>query len=232
MLSCNESSSLIPPTPALPLKGGGREDRESVANLFVHAIALVGQVDRALDPPACHATMSPAMTMRAPPPHHAPALTAALCVLTAVLSGCAQGGVQSLLPSIGQTAPDTYKPGQPYQLSKDELALDCKKLTGRMQLRILQARDASVRGDSSALARTIQGTVTPFAGGATRGADRAKDAARDRAVLDAMNLQLASKNCATFDLDSELQPRSIRDTPAPVPKAGPEATKAKKPSAG
>ena len=49
----------------------------------------------------------------------------------------------SLAPQVGQKAPDTYLPGQPYQLSKEELALDCKKLTGRMQVRILPVRDGA-----------------------------------------------------------------------------------------
>ena len=63
-------------------------------------------------------------------------------------------------------------------------------------------------------------------GGTTHGADTDLDTARDRAVLEAMNRQLAAKDCPTFDLESELQPRSSRDTPAPVPKTGPSPGKA------
>jgi hypothetical protein len=64
----------------------------------------------------------------------------------------------------------------------------------------------------------VQSAVTPVLGGTTRGANTTADAARDRAYLEAMNKQLAAKNCATFDLDAEMRPRSIRDTPTPVPK--------------
>jgi hypothetical protein len=147
-------------------------------------------------------------------------LASLLVLAGAIAGGCAQGDAQSLGPQIGQKAPDTYKPGQAYQLSKEELALDCKRLTGRMQIRIIQARDASTRGNGSMAARGIQSVTTPIMGGTLHGADPAADFARDRAVLEAMNKQLAAKNCNTFDLDTELQPRSSRDTPRPVPKAG------------
>jgi hypothetical protein len=144
---------------------------------------------------------------------------AAAMVWVAALAGaCASESGQSLAPQFGQKAPDTYVAGQPYPLTKEELALDCKKLTGRMQVRILQVRDSSVRGGGSTLARTTQSAVIPVFGGTSRGADPAADFARDRAYLEALNKQLATKNCATFDLDSELQPRSIRDTPTPIPK--------------
>jgi hypothetical protein len=154
------------------------------------------------------------------------ALAALVASTSAVVGGCAQGGAQSLLPQIGQTAPDKFNPGQPFQLSAEELALDCRKLSGRMQIRILQARDASVRGGGSTVARTIQSAVTPVSGGTTQGANASYDAARDRAVLEAMNRQLAAKNCATYDLDAELRPRPSRDTPTPVPKAEPAPRKA------
>ena len=143
----------------------------------------------------------------------------AILVLIAcgVASGCAQNGGDSLLPQVGQKAPDRYKQGQPYELSAEEKSLDCKRLTGRMQLRILQTRDTIQRNDSSALGRGMQSAVTPIFGGTTHGVDPAADAARDRAMLEAFNAQLAAKKCPTYDLDAELQPRSPRDTPTPVP---------------
>jgi hypothetical protein len=147
-------------------------------------------------------------------------LAALLALNGAIAGGCAQSGAQSLAPQVGQKAPDTYKPGQAYQLSKEELALDCKRLTGRMQIRILQARDASVRGGGTMAARGLQSVTTPIFGGTLHGADPAADFARDRAMLEAMNKQLAAKNCATFDLDAELQPRASGETPKPIPKSG------------
>ena len=78
-------------------------------------------------------------------------------------------------------------------------------------------RDAETRGGSK-IAQAAQSAVIPVFGGTSRGADPAADAARDRAYLEALNKQLEVKNCATFDLDAELQPRPIRDTPTPVPR--------------
>lgn len=155
-------------------------------------------------------------------PRHLPLLLAAGMSLCA--GACAQNG-PSLAPQIGQKAPDTYKLGQPYQLSQEELGLDCKKMTGRMQIRILQVRDVSLRSNTSAASRTIQQTVTPVLGGTSHGADPVRDQSRDRAWLEAMNKQLAAKKCAVFDLESELRPHSIRDTPTPVPNPDAEPKK-------
>ena len=148
-----------------------------------------------------------------------------LAIVSVMAAGCTQNGADSLLPQVGQKAPDTYKPGKPYELTAEEKGLDCKKLTGRMQIRILQARDASVRTNGSALGRGMQSAVTPIFGGTTHGTDPDADAARDRAMLEAYNKQLAAKKCPTFDLDAEMRPRSIRDTPTPIPNT--EAAKTK-----
>ncbi len=134
------------------------------------------------------------------------------------VSGCSIGTGSDVLPQIGQKAPDTYRSGQVYQLTAEELKLDCKRLTGRMQVRILQIRDAGERDNGNAVARGLQSTLTPVLGGTTYGVDRQADFVRDKAVLEAMNQQLATKNCATYDLDAELRPRPLRDTPTPVPK--------------
>ncbi len=134
-----------------------------------------------------------------------------------IAGGCSQNGSDSLMPQIGQKVPDRYKPGEAYELTAEEKALNCKQLTGRMQVRILQSRDLIQRNDSSALGRGMQSAVTPIFGGATQGADPAADAARDRAVLEALNKQLAAKKCPTYDLDAEMRPRPVRDTPTPVP---------------
>lgn len=134
------------------------------------------------------------------------------------MGACSQSGSSNLGPQIGQKVPDTYVAGKPYPLTTEELGLDCKRLTGRMKLRILQVRDAETRGGGSKIAQAAQSAAIPVFGGTSRGADPVADVARDRAYLEALNKQLESKNCATFNLDAELQPRSIRDTPTPVPR--------------
>ena len=45
--------------------------------------------------------------------------------------------------------------------------------------------------------------------------DIAADLKNDRARLEALNRQLAAKNCATFDIDAELKPGNT-NTPRPV----------------
>jgi hypothetical protein len=104
-----------------------------------------------------------------------------------------------------------------YQLSADEQKLDCKKLRGKMQVRILQIRDQRERTLTSKTAQAIQSTVVPVFGGSPYGGNPAEDYKRDRAMLEAYNAQLAAKSCPVYNLENELQPRSIRDTPQPVP---------------
>lgn len=92
-----------------------------------------------------------------------------------------------------------------YQMSGDEKAMDCRRLTGSMQITIARLKDARGRPDPSALASTAQKTVAPVLGGSTVGADRPADYARERAKLDAYNRELGAKGCKTLDIDAELQ---------------------------
>lgn len=144
-------------------------------------------------------------------------LTILVAIVPVVAGGCAPNGADSLMPQIGQKAPDRHKPGQAYELTAAEKGLNCKQLTGRMQLRILQTRDTVQRNDSSALGRGMQSAAVPIFGGTAHGTDPDADFARDRAVLEAYNQQLAAKKCPAYDLDAELRPRPVRDTPTPVP---------------
>jgi hypothetical protein len=91
-------------------------------------------------------------------------------------------------------------------MSADELALDCKKLTGRTAVRIVQIRDFQTRTQSTSLSRGIQWAVQPAYGGKGEGSDPDGRYARDRAMLEAYNQRLAEKNCANFDLNAELAP--------------------------
>jgi hypothetical protein len=149
-----------------------------------------------------------------------------------VLSGCSTGNTgapdsaisppvrsATLLPQIGPKV--GLRPASAaYQLTADELKYDCKRLTGRMQVRLLQVRDQREQTLTSSTAQALQSTIVPVLGGSPVGANPADDYKRDRAWLEAYNAQLAAKKCPTYNLDNELQPRSIRDTPKPVPKPG------------
>lgn len=93
-----------------------------------------------------------------------------------------------------------------YQLTKEEQELPCKKLTGRMAVRIVQIRDYQTRNQTSQLARSLQAATKPLYGGSGEGSDPEGRHARDVAILHAYNQRLAEKKCPDFDLDKELAP--------------------------
>jgi hypothetical protein len=97
-------------------------------------------------------------------------------------------------------------PAGGYALTADELSLDCRKLTGRMAVRIVQIRDFQARTQATSLSRGLQTVAKPMYGGSGEGSDPQGRYARDRAQLEAYNERLAEKNCANFDLDAELAP--------------------------
>lgn len=105
--------------------------------------------------------------------------------------------------------------GSGYQLSEEELKFDCKKLTGTMQIRILQMRGYDTNKKTSAAARSLQSLTTPIFGGTKEGVDPDGQYIKDRAMLEAYNRQLAIKQCKTFDLDAELAIKSTDETPTP-----------------
>ena len=107
-----------------------------------------------------------------------------------------------------QTAPAA---APAYQLSAKELKMNCKQLTGTMKVRIVQMNAAM--SDGTVVARGMQAGAVKIWGGPTYGTDPAGDDARDRALLEAYNQQLAAKKCKTLDLQAEMQ------AAAPAPKA-------------
>ncbi len=113
-----------------------------------------------------------------------------------------------------------------YVLSADEQKFDCKQLTGRMQIRILEIRDYNERNNASLASRALKSAIKPLFGGGTRGNDPGADYAKDRAMLDAYNKQLGGKSCKTYDLDAELKPKDFTETPTVVTPPG-EKKKAK-----
>lgn len=101
-------------------------------------------------------------------------------------------------------------------LTASEMKLDCKAITGRMQVRILQIRDFTEREQTTGLARSLQGATATVLGGTKVGTDPQAYYNRERVKLEALNARLAEKGCPTFDLDNELKPKPISVTPLPV----------------
>jgi hypothetical protein len=91
-----------------------------------------------------------------------------------------------------------------YELSQDEMAMDCRRMTGSMKITINRLRDAEGRKGGSALAESAHKVAPLITQGSTASADRQSSLARERAKLDAYNRHLASRNCKTLDIDAEL----------------------------
>jgi len=147
-------------------------------------------------------------------------IIAGLAGLTGLMAACSTTG--PTLPSadaplqtgsIGQMTADGG-----YELSAAEKALNCRRITGRMQVRILQIRDR-LDDQSGYAALVVRQLVSPFGAPAASQADRASITARDVAILKAYNAELAAKKCPTFDLETELAPQPITHTPRPQPAA-------------
>lgn len=105
-----------------------------------------------------------------------------------------------------------------YILSDHEQTLDCKKIGGIIHVGILQLREAGQRHRPSIAAKAAKTAVSPVIAGSSHGMDPDADHARALARAEALNVRLAEKGCAMFDLKAELAPGNT-SSPAPV-KAG------------
>lgn len=150
------------------------------------------------------------------PPKSAP--TSAVLLATGLLLSACASSADSFAPPLTTGTPAAPSQAGAYTLTEDELDLDCKRLTGRMQVRILQIRDFASRPQTSATSHTLQQAAISIFGGTTEGTAPAERYARDKAILQAYNRRLAEKGCKTFDLDAELQPKPYDETPMPVQK--------------
>jgi hypothetical protein len=132
------------------------------------------------------------------------------------VGSCASGSSWAPPSLITDSAPASGQAPADYGLTPQELGYNCKKLTGVMQVRILQVRNYDPSTNGSMAARGVQSVATPVFGGTTVGIDPVGQHQRDLAMLEAYNRQLAAKNCNTFDLAAELKKSDPNDTPAPM----------------
>jgi hypothetical protein len=91
-----------------------------------------------------------------------------------------------------------------YEMSAAEKAMDCKRLTGSLQIGITRLRDPLGRQEPSATSAAAQKLASPLYGSSAKTADRQAVYARERAKLDAYNEELATKGCKTIDIEAEL----------------------------
>jgi len=141
--------------------------------------------------------------------HSAWASLTALCLM---LAGCGAnlnaGGHET--GSIARRAPVAQAGGE----ATDPLS--CRRITGRMQVRILQVRDRLETGRPSfgaALGQMLNSGFLRTQGSSDAIVQRTAD---DVAALKAYNRELAKKKCPTFDLAAELKPQPLSHTPRPI----------------
>lgn len=128
----------------------------------------------------------------------------------------AAGGCASSTTTVENAtiAPEQTYSGS-YALTAEEAKLDCARLTGRLQVRLLALRGAEYKVGPSDTSQAVR-SVTSTAMGTNTAANAATRAATDRPVLEAYNKRLADLGCASFDLDKELAARPSAPSPSPT----------------
>lgn len=140
-------------------------------------------------------------------------LAAMVSVLTCACTSASTGSPPAIVDKPPLTGDAT---GFTYQLSEKEKAYGCKRLTGVMQVRILQMRGDQARAKASLASRGMQSVSQSVFGGTLPATDPEEQYTQDHAMLEAYNRQLAAKNCKTFDIAAELKaPAKSKHTPAP-----------------
>lgn len=128
-----------------------------------------------------------------------------------------QGSTGGIVTAAG---PDAARAGTAaYVLSEDEKEFDCKQLTGRMQIRILEVRSSNPALASSGLSRAFQGASTAVFGGTKAALDPTGEHARDLAMIEAYNRELVAKDCRSYDLDLALSGSDTLPAPTIPPRA-------------
>ena len=145
-------------------------------------------------------------------------------VAAAFMAACASGAPDATTLSIAPAAGPSDPPIATAAVeSGEEPELDCKKLTGRMQIRILEMRTFSTTSQTSGLSRTMHAAGTTIFGGASAGIGPNGELARDYATLENYNRQLVSQDCRSFDIQQSL---AGQDTPPQPTVDAPSKSKA------
>jgi len=94
--------------------------------------------------------------------------------------------------------------------------LNCKQISGRMQVRILQLRGFDDRKQASSLSRGIQAGMAATFGNLSHGVDPQGQHDADIQSLQAYNQRLVALGCKSYDLQKELNETDPHETPAPT----------------
>lgn len=100
-----------------------------------------------------------------------------------------------------------------YLVAEGQKELDCKKLTGRIQIRLLELRTYVAGRNTSTLSRSLQTAGKTILGGTLAGVDPEGEHAKEMAEVEAYNRELVAHDCRSFDIAKELV---ATGTPAPT----------------
>ncbi len=115
------------------------------------------------------------------------------------------------------TAPATVGASLAEQGVAEEDEFDCEKLTGRMQIRILELRSQHASQKASGLSKGMESIIKPILSGGTPTDFDARTVADVRQLKDD-NDKLAANDCPAFDLEKDLTARPSAPTPQTVPR--------------
>ena len=117
--------------------------------------------------------------------------------------------------------------GASYQAPIEDKKLNCKQLSGRVQVLILQLRGFDNRKQASGFSRGLQSAFSSTVGTSAKGRDPDSQHAADLQRLQEYNQRLAASGCKSYDLDYEL--KQTDPTASPTPRIAPPK-KAKAPA--
>lgn len=122
--------------------------------------------------------------------------------------------------------------GAGYQPPIDDKKMNCKQLSGRVQLLILQLRGYGDRKQASGLSRGLQSAFAATVGTTATGSDPEGQHSADLKKLQDYNQRLVASGCNSYDLDYELKQTDPLASPTariPPPKKGKATSPQKKP---
>jgi len=102
-------------------------------------------------------------------------------------------------------------------VSADERAFNCKRLSGIVQVKILQLRGQAQRPQPSGLAAAAHKAIGPMIGSQASGSDPTREGARERARVAALNALLVEKKCRSYDVEAELKGTGTPSATVPAP---------------
>jgi hypothetical protein len=106
------------------------------------------------------------------------------------------------------------KTGTGLQPQISDQSLNCKQLSGRVQVLLLELRGSANRKQATAVARGMQSAFAATIGTNKIGTDPQGDLAADFKKLRDYNQRLVDKGCNSYDIDAELQQTDPNETPA------------------